>query len=106
MGKGLSLILDCHLSVYVCMYMYIYIYMYVYIYIYIYICVCVCVCVFIYLCFYFMCDFVFSRNKGSVSVMSSVGKLVCYHLGSVAKGSFIITIFKLPRLILTYIDRK
>ena len=82
MGKGLSLILDSHLSVYVCMY----------------------VC--IYLCFYFVCDFFFSRNKGSVSVMSAVGKLVCYHLGSVAKGSFLITVFKLPRLVLTYIDRK
>jgi len=48
----------------------------------------------------------FSRSKGSGSVMSSMGKLVCYHLGSVAKGSFLITIFKLPRLVLTYIDRK
>jgi len=47
-----------------------------------------------------------NRNKGSVSVMSSMGNLVCYHLGSVAKGSLLITIFKLPRLILTYIDRK
>jgi len=47
-----------------------------------------------------------NRSKGSGSVMSSMGKLVCYHLGSVAKGSFLITIFKLPRLVLTYIDRK
>ncbi|KDR21092.1 CTL-like protein 1 [Zootermopsis nevadensis] len=47
-----------------------------------------------------------NRNKESGSVMSSVGKLICYHLGSVAKGSFLITIFKLPRLVLSYIDRK
>ncbi|XP_069703393.1 choline transporter-like 1 [Periplaneta americana] len=47
-----------------------------------------------------------NRSKQSVSVLSSMGKLICYHLGSVAKGSFLITIFKLPRLVLTYIDRK
>lgn len=59
---------------------------------------------FIYL-YIFLCVF-FSRKKGSGSVISSMGKLVCCHLGSVAKGSFLITIFKLPRLVLTYIDRK
>jgi hypothetical protein len=53
----------------------------------------------------FICLF-FSRDRGSGSVMSSMGKLICYHLGSVAKGSFLITIFKLPRLVLTYIERK
>lgn len=35
-------------------------------------------------------------------VCDSMSKLVKYHLGSVAKGSFLITLFKIPRLILTY----
>ncbi|XP_014299612.1 choline transporter-like 1 isoform X2 [Microplitis demolitor] len=37
---------------------------------------------------------------------SSIGKLVSYHLGSVACGSFLITIFKLPRLILMFLHQK
>lgn len=36
----------------------------------------------------------------------SMGKLLKYHLGSVAKGSFVITLFKVPRLILTYLYTK
>ncbi|XP_017840759.2 CTL-like protein 1 [Drosophila busckii] len=36
----------------------------------------------------------------------AIGKLVKYHLGTVAKGSFVITIFKIPRLILTYLYAK
>nr|CAD7461886.1 unnamed protein product [Timema tahoe] len=47
-----------------------------------------------------------SRNKESGSVLSSTYQLICYHLGSVAKGSFLVTLVKLPRLILTYIDMK
>lgn len=39
-------------------------------------------------------------------VYDSLTKLVKYHLGSVAKGSFLITIFKIPRLILTYLYAK
>lgn len=39
-------------------------------------------------------------------VLDSMSKLVKYHLGSVAKGSFLITIFKIPRLILTYMYAK
>ncbi|XP_049866141.1 choline transporter-like 1 isoform X2 [Pectinophora gossypiella] len=39
-------------------------------------------------------------------VLYSIGKLVKYHLGSVAKGSFLITLFKIPRLILTYLHAK
>ena len=35
-----------------------------------------------------------------------MGNLVSYHLGSVACGSFLITLFKLPRLILTYLYAK
>nr|CAD7579390.1 unnamed protein product [Timema californicum] len=46
------------------------------------------------------------RNKESGSVLSSTYQLICYHLGSVAKGSFLVTLVKLPRLILTYIDMK
>ncbi|XP_055843099.1 choline transporter-like 1 [Episyrphus balteatus] len=36
----------------------------------------------------------------------AIGKLLKYHLGTVAKGSFIITLFKIPRLILTYLYTK
>lgn len=39
-------------------------------------------------------------------VCDSMSKLVKYHLGSVAKGSFLITLFKIPRLILTYMYAK
>lgn len=50
----------------------------------------------------------FSRNRDEVSC--AVGKatyhLFFYHLGSVALGSFLITLFKVPRLILTYVISK
>ncbi|XP_017107767.2 choline transporter-like 1 [Drosophila bipectinata] len=36
----------------------------------------------------------------------AIGKLIKYHLGTVAKGSFVITLFKIPRLILTYLYAK
>ncbi|XP_070168788.1 choline transporter-like 1 [Polyergus mexicanus] len=46
------------------------------------------------------------KNASKSPVCSSIGHLACYHLGSVACGSFFITIFKLPRLILTYLHTK
>ncbi|XP_025420805.1 choline transporter-like protein 1 [Sipha flava] len=48
----------------------------------------------------------FSRNKDNVSspISTSVGYLFNYHLGSVALGSFIITIFQIINAILNYID--
>ncbi|XP_073951184.1 choline transporter-like protein 1 [Choristoneura fumiferana] len=39
-------------------------------------------------------------------VLYSIGKLIKYHLGSVAKGSFLITLFKIPRLVLMYLHAK
>lgn len=45
-------------------------------------------------------------NANSSPVLYSIGKLIKYHLGSVAKGSFLITLFKIPRLILTYLHAK
>lgn len=36
-------------------------------------------------------------------ILASVNRLICYHLGTVAKGSFIITLVKIPRMILMYI---
>ncbi|CAH4019616.1 unnamed protein product [Pieris brassicae] len=45
-------------------------------------------------------------NTHPSPVMYSIGKLLKYHLGSVAKGSFLITLFKIPRLILTYLHAK
>ncbi|XP_041074919.1 choline transporter-like protein 1 isoform X2 [Polyodon spathula] len=47
----------------------------------------------------------FTRDKASLTlpILSSVFRLVRYHIGTVAKGSFIITLVKIPRLILMYI---
>lgn len=36
-------------------------------------------------------------------ILSSMARTIRYHLGTLAKGSFIITLVKIPRLILTYI---
>ncbi|XP_067454392.1 choline transporter-like protein 1 isoform X3 [Thunnus thynnus] len=51
----------------------------------------------------------FTRDKNRLPVtpiLSSVLRLVRYHLGTVAKGSFIITLVKIPRLILMYIHNQ
>ncbi|XP_054459995.1 choline transporter-like protein 1 [Anoplopoma fimbria] len=48
----------------------------------------------------------FTRNKSKLPVtpiLSSMARTVRYHLGTLAKGSFIITLVKIPRLILMYI---
>ncbi|XP_068614592.1 choline transporter-like protein 1 [Brachionichthys hirsutus] len=48
----------------------------------------------------------FTRNKSQLPttpILSSMVRTVRYHLGTLAKGSFIITLVKIPRLILTYI---
>ncbi|CAD6229651.1 GSCOCG00012119001-RA-CDS [Cotesia congregata] len=46
------------------------------------------------------------KESNSSPVCSAIGKLVSYHLGSVACGSFLITLFKLPRLILMFLQQK
>lgn len=46
------------------------------------------------------------KEDGKSPVCSAIGKLFSYHLGSVACGSFLITIFKIPRLIMTYLHEK
>lgn len=43
------------------------------------------------------------KNLPFTPILASVNRLVCYHLGTVAKGSFIITLVKIPRMILMYI---
>ncbi|XP_076025857.1 choline transporter-like protein 1 [Genypterus blacodes] len=51
----------------------------------------------------------FTRDKNRLPVtpiLSSVLRLVRFHLGTVAKGSFIITLVKIPRLILMYIHNQ
>ncbi|XP_035017489.1 choline transporter-like protein 1 isoform X1 [Hippoglossus stenolepis] len=51
----------------------------------------------------------FTRDKNRLPmtpILSSVVRLVRYHLGTVAKGSFIITLVKIPRLILMYIHNQ
>ncbi|XP_070819105.1 choline transporter-like protein 1 isoform X2 [Chaetodon trifascialis] len=51
----------------------------------------------------------FTRDKNRLPVtpiLSSMLRLVRYHLGTVAKGSFIITLVKIPRLILMYIHNQ
>lgn len=47
----------------------------------------------------------FSRDRDELSctVGKAISRLFFYHLGSVALGSFLITLFKIPRLILTYL---
>lgn len=48
----------------------------------------------------------FTRNKSQmtpVPILKSMARTLRYHLGTIAKGSFIITLVKIPRLILTYI---
>ncbi|XP_008419181.1 choline transporter-like protein 1 isoform X1 [Poecilia reticulata] len=51
----------------------------------------------------------FTRDKNRLPVtpiLSSVLRLVRYHLGTVAKGSFIITLVKVPRLVLMYVHNQ
>lgn len=50
--------------------------------------------------------FWYFRKPTDTPVLTAISKLVKYHLGSVAKGAFLITLFKVPRLILTYIYAK
>ncbi|XP_072114299.1 choline transporter-like protein 1 [Mobula birostris] len=48
----------------------------------------------------------FTRDKNDLPatpILSSMRRLIMYHLGTVAKGSFIITLIKIPRMILVYI---
>uniref|UniRef100_UPI00398F6CDF choline transporter-like protein 1 n=1 Tax=Pristiophorus japonicus TaxID=55135 RepID=UPI00398F6CDF len=48
----------------------------------------------------------FTRDKSNLPatpILSSICRLIKYHLGTVAKGAFIITLIKIPRLILMYI---
>ncbi|EMP30805.1 Choline transporter-like protein 3 [Chelonia mydas] len=48
----------------------------------------------------------FNRNKSSSPrhlILSSVSVLFCYHQGTVVKGSFLITIVRIPRIILMYL---
>ncbi|KAM9434056.1 choline transporter-like protein 1 [Clarias gariepinus] len=49
----------------------------------------------------------FTRDKSRLPltpILSSVLRLMRYHLGTVAKGAFIITLVEFPRLVLTYIQ--
>uniref|UniRef100_A0A3Q3W4Z4 Choline transporter-like protein n=1 Tax=Mola mola TaxID=94237 RepID=A0A3Q3W4Z4_MOLML len=51
----------------------------------------------------------FTRNKSQMPatpILSSMARTVRYHLGTLAKGSFIITLVKIPRLVLTYIHNQ
>ncbi|KAM8908524.1 choline transporter-like protein 1 isoform 2-T2 [Spinachia spinachia] len=51
----------------------------------------------------------FTRDKNRLPVtpiLSSVLRLVRYHMGTVAKGAFIITLVKIPRLFLMYIHNQ
>lgn len=50
--------------------------------------------------------FWYFRKPTDSPVGLALSKLVKYHLGSAAKGSILITLFKVPRLILTYLYAK
>ena len=57
----------------------------------------------------FLCPAVDIRNKSELPMTPIVSSMLCltrYHLGTVAKGSFIITLVEIPRLILTYIHNQ
>ncbi|NXN11075.1 CTL3 protein, partial [Indicator maculatus] len=48
----------------------------------------------------------FNRNKSSPPphpVLSSMSVLFCYHLGTAVKGSFLITVLRVPRIVLLYL---
>lgn len=42
----------------------------------------------------------------AVPILDAMGRTLRYHMGTLAKGSFIITLVKIPRLILMYIHSK
>nr|XP_044605541.1 choline transporter-like protein 3 [Equus asinus] len=47
----------------------------------------------------------FNRNKNDPPdrpILSSLSVLFCYHLGTVVKGSFVITVVRIPRTVLVY----
>lgn len=51
----------------------------------------------------------FSRDKSrlpATPILSSMLRLLRFHLGTVAKGSFIITLVKVPRLLLLYLHNQ
>lgn len=50
--------------------------------------------------------FWYFRKPTDSPVATAICKLLKYHLGSAAKGSILITLFKIPRLILTYFYAK
>lgn len=48
----------------------------------------------------------FTRDRSTLScpIGNSVRRITKYHLGSIALGSFLIVLFKIPRIILTYLE--
>lgn len=54
------------------------------------------------------CFFINLRDKQKMrcAIWTSTKRLVLYHLGSVALGSLIITLFKIPRLLLMFVESK
>lgn len=48
----------------------------------------------------------FTRDRSSLScpIGNSITRIAKYHLGSIALGSFLIVLLKIPRIILTYLD--
>ncbi|XP_007890210.1 choline transporter-like protein 1 [Callorhinchus milii] len=53
--------------------------------------------------YYFTRD---KKNLPATPIVTSIFRIIRYHMGTVAKGSFIITLVKIPRLILMYIHSK
>ncbi|KAH3695270.1 choline transporter-like protein 1 isoform X1 [Dreissena polymorpha] len=50
----------------------------------------------------------FTRDRSQLGcpIVDAIKLLICHHLGSVAFGAFIITLVKLPRMILMWLERK
>ncbi|XP_051868574.1 choline transporter-like protein 3 isoform X2 [Pristis pectinata] len=51
-------------------------------------------------CYYFNRD---KTNLPSYPILASISRLFNYHLGTVVKGSFIITLVRIPRIVLLYV---
>ncbi|KAF1553746.1 Choline transporter-like protein 3, partial [Eudyptula albosignata] len=59
---------------------------------------------FLILCNFFSKVFIVNKNSPPPHpVLSSISVLFCYHLGTAVKGSFLITILRIPRIVLLYL---
>ncbi|XP_076462742.1 choline transporter-like protein 1 [Babylonia areolata] len=53
-------------------------------------------------------EWYFTRNKRRLGmpILGAIGRLIVYHLGSVAMGALVITVVKLPRMLFMFLHKK